>query len=89
MQCQCTLRVQRAVVAWCQAWPLFATILNEQHLRQVLRRYVNYYHRSRTHLMTAHDLEVDWYLTRTTAQQAAQVGNPTVLHGLGHIEVER
>lgn len=56
-------------------------VLDEGHLRRVLREYVNYYHRSRTHL----GLEKDCPETR--AVEASSMGlaqSEPVLGGLHH-----
>ncbi|MBU8871401.1 MAG: integrase core domain-containing protein [Gemmatimonadales bacterium] len=56
-------------------------ILNERHLRRVLKEYFTYYHRSRTHL----GLDKDAPVSRVTqAQDVGPVVSKPVLGGLHH-----
>jgi len=56
-------------------------ILNERHLRRVLREYLDYYHRSRTHL----GLDKDCPEPRAVeSPEAGPIDSEPVLGGLHH-----
>ena len=56
-------------------------VLGEKHLRRVLKKYLAYYHESRTHLGLDKDAPVPW---STQARDVGPVASASVLGGLHH-----